>query len=141
MSKKPVIVVHGGGSWSIDRQFRIEGISWWPEEELTISELNDAVDLYIETKPEIVITHDGPGPFTHYILNRYALQSQAWYKESTVNPTRTGQALSAMFEAFQPKIWCIGHWHTDYEKIIKGTRFICINELNHIRIDELKEEK
>ena len=124
------------GAWSIDRALRIEGVDWWPEEELTIAELNTALDAYIEAKPEIMITHDAPHPASHYLLNRFALQSQAWYKESSVNPTRTGQALSAMFEAYQPKLWAFGHWHTDWEKQIGNTRFLCINELNFKHIDE-----
>ena len=126
------------GAWSIDCAMRIEGSSWWPEEELTIAELYKAHDAYVEYQPEIMITHDGPTHFTHFLLNRFALQSQAWYKEHTVTPTRTGQALTAMFDAFQPKIWVHGHWHADYEKVIKGTRFICVNELKHIRIEDLK---
>ena len=126
-----------GGAWSIDRAFRIDGVSWWQEEELTIAELNTALDLYIETKPEIVLSHDGPFPATHYLMNRFALQTQAWYKELSVEPTRTGQALSAMFEAHQPKLWIFAHWHDDWEKNIKGTKFICMKELGSIRIEDL----
>jgi predicted phosphodiesterase len=125
------------GAFSIDRDMRIEGKSWWSDEELTIAELNKAMDLYLESKPEIMITHDGPYPATHYILNRFALQSQAWYKESSVEPTRTGQALSAMFEAYKPKLWIFGHWHVDYDKVINGTRFICLPELASMRVEDL----
>ena len=113
-------------------------MSWWPDEELSIPQLNQALEEYIAYQPEIMITHDGPSAVTHYLLNRFVLQSQAFYKEQTVTPTRTGQAISEMFRAFQPKIWVFGHWHVDYQKIINGTRFICINELNHVRIEDLE---
>ena len=126
-----------GGAWSIDRHLRKEGVSWWEGEELTIPELNQALDEYIAAKPDIMLTHDGPSPATHYILNRFALQTQAWYKEQSVIPTRTGQALSEMFRSHKPKLWIFAHWHVNFEKIIDGTKFICMEELGSVRIEDL----
>jgi predicted phosphodiesterase len=126
-----------GGAWSIDRHLRIEGVSWWPDEELSIPELNNAFDLYLETKPEIMITHDGPSHATTWILNRFVLNSQSAYREQSPIPTRTGQALSAMFEAYQPKLWAFGHWHASWIKKIKGTVFMCLNELEFQRFDDI----
>jgi predicted phosphodiesterase len=125
------------GGWSIDRQFRKEGVSWWPDEELSIAELNIAMEEYLDVKPDVMLSHDGPTPATHYILNRYALQNNNYYSESSVTPTRTGQALSAMFREYQPKMWIFGHWHCNFDKIINGTRFICIPELESIRVEDI----
>jgi predicted phosphodiesterase len=125
------------GAWSIDRAFRIEGVSWWPAEELTIAELNNAMDLYLEYKPDVVVSHDGPSQATIYLLNRFVLNSDTAYREQSPIPTRTGQALTAMFEAYQPKLHFFGHWHTSWIKKIKGTVFVCLNELEFQRLDEI----
>lgn len=125
------------GAWSIDRAMRIEGVSWWPEEELTIKELGEAFDLYLEYKPDVVITHDGPSHATTWILNRYMLSNNGVYLEQSPYPTRTGQALSAMFEAHQPKLWVFGHWHVSWIKKIKGTVFMCVNELEFQRFEDI----
>lgn len=130
-------VFYVGGAWSIDRPMRIEGVSWWPEEELSIAELNQALELYIETKPDIMITHDGPQHATTYILNRFALASQNSYRFETPVATRTGQALYAMFEAHQPKLWVFGHWHYSWIKRINGTVFLCLNELESQRVEDI----
>jgi len=130
-------VFYLSGAWSIDRAMRVEGISWWPEEELTIKELGEAFDLYLEYKPDVVITHDGPNQATQWILTRFNIGNYGSYREESVKPTRTGQALSAMFEAYQPKIWFFGHWHFSWMKNLNGTRFICLNEFDVRRMDEI----
>lgn len=118
------------GAWSIDKNMRIEGRDWWPDEELSIAELNAALELYIQTKPDIVITHDGPNIATNEILNKYSIQ-----KLDPI-PTRTSQALNAMYEAHQPKKWIFGHWHTTWRKTIGKTDFRCLAELGWCEINE-----
>jgi predicted phosphodiesterase len=130
-------IFYVSGAWSIDRKDRTEGVSWWPDEELTIAELNTALDQYIATKPEIMITHDGPQQATTYILNRFMLSNNIAYSERTPTTTRTGQALYAMFEAYQPKLWVFGHWHYSWIKRINGTVFMCLNELEMQRFEDI----
>lgn len=48
------------GAWSIDWQFRQEGVSWWRDEELSTSQLGEAFDCYVGAKPRVVVTHQGP---------------------------------------------------------------------------------
>jgi hypothetical protein len=112
------------GAWSIDKALRIEGRSWWPDEELSVQELELAVDAYKAEKPDIVITHDCPSPAAAEILKEYSLTG-----DPNVIPTRTGQALSAMFEVHQPKFWIFGHYHCDKVINIGQTEFVCLNEL------------
>ena len=122
-----------GGAWSIDQAYRREDVSWWREEELSIPEFIDAHEKYVASKPEIMITHDGPNQATNAILNRYAL----FPGENSVIKTRTGQALTSMFEEYQPKVWIFGHWHTSWQNEINGTLFICLNELEWLDLEEL----
>lgn len=47
-----------GGAASIDKAYRTEGISWWPEEELTQAEIDPI--LANDEPVDIMLTHDKP---------------------------------------------------------------------------------
>lgn len=116
-------VMFVGGAYSIDYLFRTPGVSWWFDEELSWPELDTIIDLYIETKPRIMVTHDGPQlvmkkmfPF----LDRHS---------------RTQVAFQHMFDMHKPELWVCGHWHEDRNEVIQDTRFICLGELSYMDID------
>jgi hypothetical protein len=111
-----------GGAISIDKEYRVEGISWWPDEELSIQQLDALIDVYQVAKPRIMVTHDCPESIANAmccIMN--------WKKFDF--PSRTRQALQAMLELHKPEIWLFGHWHFSFDRVIDGVRFICLNEL------------
>lgn len=116
-----------GGGLSIDRQWRIEGVSWWPDEELSVNQLLDAVDGFLGLTPSVMITHDCPETVANIIgrENGYKLEY----------PSRTRRAFDSMFHMHQPKLWIFGHWHHSFDQTINGTRFICLDELQTIDID------
>ena len=116
-----------GGAWSIDQEHRIPGVSWWHDEELSVVELNAAIDSYETIKPSIVVSHDGPESITTALF----LQDPRLPRFKT----RTGQALETMFNIHQPKLWIFGHWHKYRNVTVHGTTFICLGELDHIDID------
>ena len=113
-----------GGAVSIDKQYRIEGYSWWPEEELSITELNDLVDVYVRVKPRVMVTHDCPMEVGEEIL-------RSAYNSRDKLQSRTCQALQAMWSAHSPELWCFGHWHVSFDHVLRGTRFVCLNELEY----------
>lgn len=118
-------IMYVGGAWSIDWAYRTMGVDIWEDEELSLQELNDLVNLYDQEKPDIMITHTAPigipaGPMGFRILG---------------NGARTELALQEMLEIHRPKFWIFGHWHKNFDKIIDGTRFICLNELNYIDLE------
>ena len=109
-----------GGAYSVDQHSRIEGRDWWATEELTIAQFSDLIDQYEQLKPDVVVSHDCPSdirPLSQKLID-YGWKS----------PSRTSQALQAMFEIHQPKLWVFGHYHTDYDEVIQGTRFVCVNK-------------
>jgi len=53
-------VMYIGGAWSIDREWRTEGKDWWPDEELSMQELEALIDVYRAAKPRVMFTHDCP---------------------------------------------------------------------------------
>ena len=119
-----------GGAWSIDRAWRTEGLDWWNDEELSLSDLNRLINVYETVKPDIMVTHDCP-----ILVSKEIFFDGGIIKHDERYETRTGQALQSMFEIHQPKLHIFGHWHHTVDKTINGTRFICLNELDWADVD------
>lgn len=121
-------IMYIGGASSIDRMYRIEGISWWPDEQLSTDQLFNLVDLYVETRPDIMITHECPETVADGLCAVYN-------KTKFVDPSRTRQAFESMLHFHRPKLWIFGHWHHDLDWLYQGTRFVCLDEFSHIDIN------
>ena len=124
------------GAFSIDRVYRVEGVSWWRDEELSIEELGKAVNLYEETKPDYVLSHECPSDAAVFMLQSIASAdgSAAYFnaKRDCAN-SRTAQALQLMYGIHQPKEWIFGHYHVDKTFHLKQdsrTKFTCVAELS-----------
>lgn len=112
----PIFFVRGG--FSIDRQFGIEGKSWWTDEELSTNLCCQALAYYEEIKPQFVISHECPTDMIPHVIN-----------SEMVIKTKTNQLLNQMFSVHQPKIWVFAHYHTSWRRVVDGTEFICLDEL------------
>lgn len=135
------------GGYSIDYRMRVEGISWWPEEELNYKQMNDCVIAYQEAKPEIVISHEAPVHVNELICtNNFDLP-----------PSQTSRLLQHLFELHQPRLWLFGHWHKNWRCYydgkgvtpkgkqidygdFRGTYFYCLAELGYLDFDENGEQ-
>lgn len=122
-----------GGAISIDKEFRLEGYSWWPNEELSITELNGLVDRYVHVKPRVMITHEAPREIGEAILSLIPKVGGGAFKKIE---SRTAQAFQAMWSAHSPDLWVFGHWHYSFDHVLhggreKGTRFVCLAELEY----------
>jgi predicted phosphodiesterase len=49
-----------GGASSHDKEYRIEHISWWKQEEPSEAEWRHAEETLLREKPDIIITHEAP---------------------------------------------------------------------------------
>lgn len=112
---KDMKVFYLSGAMSTDKAYRTEGDDWWEWEELTYQQLTAAVALYIETKPDLVVSHDCPTK----------MREVFGYREGG----RTVAAMDQMFEAWKPKAWAFGHHHWQTQCMIDGTKFYCCGEL------------
>lgn len=114
------------GAWSIDRAWRIEGASWWADEELSYQELGKAIDLYAQVKPRFVLSHEAPAKAAIVLLS--GLLGPYFLAKGECAHSRTAQALEAMLSFHQPKKWIFGHYHVDKEFHTPGydTKFICV---------------
>lgn len=124
-------VMYIGGAWSIDQDYRTEGVDWWRDEELSIAELDALIEVYEDVKPRVMITHDCPTSVAWEMF----LSKGLGIGNNELIKTRTGEALQAMFEIHQPEMHIFGHWHNTKEMTINGTRFICLGELDFIDVD------
>jgi predicted phosphodiesterase len=113
------------GAWSIDAKYRTPDIDWWADEELSYENCTKAIELYNEVKPDFVVTHTVPSSIIPYVPFKKIFGP-------VIHGSRTETMLQRMHEIHQPKTWVFGHWHVDWDDIIKGTRFICLNELSHM---------
>lgn len=114
-----------GGAWSIDQQWRTTGIDWWPDEELSMIELDTLIGMYDFIRPEIMVTHTFP----------ISIPRDYFGKPIFGQGCRTEWALERMLEVHKPNIWIGGHWHLSYDYLIDKTRFICLNELEYIDLE------
>lgn len=108
-----------GGALSIDKGYRTEGRDYWDGEELSVTELNQMINIYEDIKPEFVITHDCPEAVARHLF--------PFMSKTTQFHSRTREALQAMFEIHQPTFWAFGHWHMPKKETILGTEFVCLD--------------
>jgi predicted phosphodiesterase len=116
------------GALSIDRDLRIEGLDWWPEEELSYGELQEAIDFYTAMRPRVVLSHDCPLVINHIL-----------YGGETI-PSRTATALWRMLQAHEPEVWYFGHHHVQFDRVIGKTRFrgLAIDEVVDVELEDAR---
>jgi hypothetical protein len=114
------------GAFSIDQQYRTPHIDWWPQEELTLEQLQLAVQLYRDVKPELMVTHDCPLSITPRVGDPEVLRAFGFEQEPR---TRTQLALQEMLELRPPARWIFGHYHRHVTFEDQGVRFTCLGEL------------
>lgn len=87
------------GADSIDKDMRIEGISWWKDEELSYSQATHCLKLWEKSKVKILVSHDLPQSF--------AESYKLIYEKSL-----TRNLLQKMIEVRKPEMVIFGHHHT-----------------------------
>ena len=114
------------GAFSIDRDMRIEGESWWRDEELSHEELGKAIDLYVQVRPRFVLSHEAPSQAGDTLL--YSLIGPYFAAKAGSTVSRTAQALQSMLEYHQPEKWIFGHYHVDKKFYVPkfSTEFIAL---------------
>ncbi len=104
------------GARSIDQNERIEGISWWPNEELSYKQGLDCLDKWEKSKAKILLSHDIPQSFAEsYML--------------TYDRDQTRNLLQRMIEIRKPEIIFAGHWHKKL-RVQKDNILLHVLEIN-----------
>ena len=115
---------------------RTEGVNFWENEELSDAELTEAINLYIEEKPEVVVTHECPSDMNEFVGSPPMRPIAELYGRS-----RTAIALQMMYNAHQPKVWIFGHYHKRKKINTDKTRFECLDMLYYERSAEQNFKK
>ncbi len=100
-----------------------------PDAELSAEQLEAAYRKYVETKPNIVLSHTAPSG----ILVMLCQETNKPKREHECQ-WRTSQALHRMLLAHQPRFWIFGHFHVDWQRVLtthggKATQFVCCDRL------------
>lgn len=107
------------GAYSIDKKYRTIGVDWWEDEEMNLQELDGAITLYKETKPETVVSHDCPFDVIGHVISGECFSA-----------SRTAMALSQMLSCHRPRMWIFGHYHRDLIFTHNGTIFVSVGTLS-----------
>jgi Icc-related predicted phosphoesterase len=105
-----------GGAYSVDKAHRTPHTSWWPQERITYSQVEDVLTRFKPGDVDVLLTHDCP--------NSVVIPGEraAWkdeYPESWANRI----ALRAIEEALRPMMILHGHYHVRHAQTSDlGTR-------------------
>ena|ERR1700687_2826490 len=108
---------------------------WFKDEELSDSDLNEAIGFYKETRPKLVISHAAPSEAAKEILKD--LDGNYFLNKHGDVESRTSRALQEMFEAHQPSAWYFGHFHINRDFLIGETNFRCLAEMAISQVSEI----
>lgn len=111
------------GAHSRDKDLRTPFFDWFPEEELSYKETDQALELYEQLRPEIVLSHECPYYVSHKMHGDH-------------EHSHTASMLTEMFKIHQPSSWYFGHHHRPFTWQYGRTFFRCltINEVVTINV-------
>lgn len=98
-----------GGAASVDRALRIEGESWWPQEEVTGQQ---AADAAAAGPADVMVTHDCPSGVVH----SFPPPPRFWDPRDLARSDRHRERLQLVVNAVQPGWLVHGHLHRAYQR-------------------------
>lgn len=112
------------GGYSIDRSHRTENVNWWRDEELSYGQFLKAREMFADTKPKIVVSHECPTE-----VKTFALGPKPPFSGKVNVTSNTEIALQEMLSLHRPDTWIFGHYHHKDEQVVDGTRFVVLGEM------------
>lgn len=107
-----------GGAVSVDKRWRIEGESWWPQELIT----DEQVDAVSELPVDVLLTHD---VHTLSPILYGELFKLDWKLDALSNYNR--RQVDRVVEKVTPKAVFHGHYHKRYADKIDGVHIYGLN--------------
>ena len=102
-----------GGAESVDKEYRVEGVSWWRNEVITQEDMDNLPNCKID----IVISHTAP---------RNWIENVGWGWTNKQRDPSTF-ALQLVFEKYRPKKWFSGHFHKYSKCSIDGCEWVSLS--------------
>lgn len=98
----------------------------FPEEELGNDDFGRSMVRFARYCPRVVVSHDLPMEAASVL-----------YPRKPMIMSRTRVWLQNHFTAHQPDVWVCGHWHERRDEFIDGCRFVVLEELGTVRLDNV----
>lgn len=89
-------------------QYRIDGVTWWPDEAIRFDELEAL--LSEQTEFHAVVSHDAPDTFAYEFQLRKSLYDR-------YPPTEAERKLDKVYKSIGFKHWMHGHFHEDARSV------------------------
>lgn len=99
-----------GGAPSVDKEYRVEGSTWWAQELLTQEQVRRAQS---RGPVDVLLTHDAPDGTVPIVGPSYKGDPLSQHHR---------QLVSAITETVQPKLLAHGHYHHRYTGTFGSTR-------------------
>lgn len=103
-----------GGAYSIDKGWRIEGVSWWPEEQPTEEEYAIGLDNLKKHnfKVDFIITHTAPQAIVEKMIAKQPWNIRSSFEMNYRDYKLMGYLGEVLYKT-EFKHWYFGHWHFD----------------------------
>lgn len=124
---KSILLV--GGAVSVDRRFRVEGRSYWSDEEFTLKLEHEFP--YKDRQYDLVVTHTRPGvcgAFKGFDNIKYWCDQDYDLQNDLIEES---QKLDYLYEHTKPKNWAYGHFHKSNTINYETTEFRCLDIHEH----------
>lgn len=112
-------VLSFGGAKSLDKDDRIQGLSWWPGEDISYTDIDRFMNKPLP-KIDIMVAHQAPSDFK---LPKY-FGSPLFSDRS---PDSNREALSVVYNRAKPSLYFFSHWHKSHSGKHNDTYYHCLN--------------
>ena len=79
-----------------------------------------------------MLSHEAPREIANLISNPQTLRNYEFNPETFT--TNTSELLQDMYNAWQPKLWCFGHYHMNVVVPKEKTVFQCVDQLHYVDV-------
>ena len=118
-------ILYLGGAWSIDKKNRVEGQTWFSDEEMSFKEEDDLLGLLLQhgDKIKTVISHDLPRSQVQKGIEG------VWLSKPI--ETRTTRFNESILE-YMPNLkkWVCGHYHKDETWESNGVEYVIVDAID-----------
>lgn len=112
-----------GGANSIDKHLRTPGHNWFPEENISIKDMQNLPN----EKIDIVISHTCPqGVEFIHLKSDWSYRLAHDLKKKDTNRSN----LLEILKIYQPTLWYFGHWHWSEDGFIDNCHWFALDEIN-----------
>jgi len=98
-----------GGAASVDREWRVPGVSWWPDEAITDEHVADAI---AGGRADVMLTHESPARTPLGTVNQILRSNPLGFPKSTLIESAASRSrITRVWDAVHPRHLLHGHMH------------------------------